>query len=90
MRMIDLGAGAGERGRISVQTRMLQALVAFVTIMTGAAVALAQAVTPDDPGVQERPGPVTEGLEAWWWIIVIAVVAAVVIWYAQRRTRGPR
>ncbi|WP_349369221.1 hypothetical protein [Salinarimonas sp.] len=75
--------------RVSVQTRMLQALVAFSTIMAGAAVALAQTVTPDDPGVAE-PAPVTTGLEAWWWVIVIAVLAAIVIWFAMRRRgRGP-
>ncbi|GGK40308.1 hypothetical protein [Salinarimonas ramus] len=81
---------AGERGRDSVQTRMLQALVAFATIMTGAAMALAQTVTPDDPGIAE-PGPVTNGAEAWWWWIAIAVIAVVVISLAMRRRgRGPR
>ncbi|MGP9820823.1 hypothetical protein ACTZWW_12480 [Salinarimonas sp. NSM] len=74
----------------SVQTRMLQALVAFATIMTGAAVALSQTVTSDDPGIA-APGPTTGGLESWWWVVVIVVLAVVAIWYAQRRRpRGPR
>lgn len=73
---------------VSVQTRMLQALVAFATIMTGVSVALAQTVTPDDPGIAE-PGPTTTGLEAWWWVIVIVVLAAIVIWFAMRRRGRP-
>ncbi|WP_029029499.1 hypothetical protein [Salinarimonas rosea] len=94
MRDAESRSIAGENAARSVQTRMLQALVAFVTIMTGAAVALAQTVTPDDPGIAE-PGPTTDGLDSWWWIVVIVVLAVVVIWYAQRRrrhgsTRGPR
>ncbi|MGJ3264605.1 MAG: hypothetical protein ACFE0R_15365 [Salinarimonas sp.] len=92
MQSADTDRNAPQRFRLSVQTRMLHALVAFATIMTGAAVALAQTVTPDDPGIAE-PGPTASGLEAWWWIIVIVVLAAIAIWYAQRRragSRGPR
>lgn len=74
----------------SVQTRMLQALVAFVTIMVGASLAVAQTVTPDDPGVAP-PGPVTTGLDSWWWIVVLVVLAVLVTWWAMRRRgRGRR
>lgn len=73
---------------VSVQTRMLQALVAFATIMAGVSVALAQTLTPADPGIAE-PGPTTTGLESWWWVIVIVVLAAIVIWFAMRRRGRP-
>ncbi|WP_372426405.1 hypothetical protein [Salinarimonas chemoclinalis] len=90
MRDADNRAIAAAGDARSVQTRMLRALVAFVTIMTGAAVAVAQTVTPDDPGIAE-PGPAIGGLESWWWVVIVVVLAVVVVWYAQRRRgRGPR
>lgn len=73
----------------SVQTRMLRALVAFATIMAGAAIAVAQTVSPADPGIAE-PGP-TIGFAPWWWVVALVILALVVIgWAMKRRRPGPR
>lgn len=74
-----------------LSTRFSRKLVAGATLAIGLAsgTAVAQTLTPDQPGVAPPAPQTAPAFEIWWFLVAILVIAA--IWIAfgmMRKSRG--